>query len=111
MQLSLPVCLLHVCAVGVLTSVTGSEVEEARKRFQEEISSVQDLRSTITGALERLRLESDTLQREDASLRAREERMVASFGRLKEKEAHYKERGKKNFSCLYITIFTDGFTQ
>jgi chromosome segregation ATPase len=103
MQLSLPVCLLHVCAVGVLTSGTGSELEEARKRFQEEMSSVQDLRSTITGALERLRLESDTLQREDASLRAREERMVASFERLKEKEAYYKERGKKKFQTfLYI---------
>ena len=79
----------------VLKSGIGSEVEEARKRFQEEMSSVQDLRSTITGALERLRLESDTLQREDAALRAREERMVASFERLKEKEAYYKERGKK----------------
>lgn len=103
MQLSLPVCLclLHVCAVGVLTSGTGSELEEARKRFQEEMSSVQDLRSTITGALERLRLESDTLQREDAALRAREERMVASFERLKEKEANYKDRGKKNFSCFF----------
>jgi hypothetical protein len=94
------------CTVGVLTSGTGSELEEARKRFQEEISSVQDLRSTITGALERLRLESDTLQREDTALRAREERMVASFGRLKEKEAHYKERGKKKISVfLYVTIF------
>jgi len=62
---------------------------------------VQDLRLTITSALERLRLESDTLQREDTSLRAREERMVASFGRLKEKEAHYKERGKK-ISVVYI---------
>ena len=103
MQLSLPVCLLHACAVGVLTSSTGSELDEARKRFQEEISSVQDLRSTITGALERLRLESDTLQREDTALRAREERMVASFERLKEKEANYKDRGKKNFSrLLYI---------
>lgn len=66
------------------------------------MSSVQDLRSTITGALERLRLESDTLQREDASLRAREERMVASFERLKEKEAYYKERGKKNFRHFFI---------
>ena len=65
------------------------------------MSSVQDLRSTITGALERLRLESDTLQREDAALRAREERMVASFERLKEKEANYKDRGKKNFSCFF----------
>lgn len=70
----------------------GSELEEARKKFQEEITSVQGLRLTITSALERLRLESDTLQREDASLRAREERMVASFERLKEKEAYYKER-------------------
>jgi len=95
MQLSLLVCLLHVCAVGVLTSGTGSEAEEARKRFQEEISSVRDLRLTITSALERLRLESDTLQREDVALRAREERMVASFERLKEKETNYKERGKK----------------
>jgi chromosome segregation ATPase len=79
----------------VLTSGTGSELEEARKRYQEEMTSVKDLRSTITGALERLRLESDTLQREDAALRAREERMVASFERLKEKEANYKDRGKK----------------
>ncbi|KAF8506662.1 hypothetical protein F5888DRAFT_1797915 [Russula emetica] len=70
----------------------GSELEEARKRYQEEISSVQDLRSTITNALERLRLESDTLQREDAALRAREERMVSSFERLKDKEVYYKER-------------------
>jgi hypothetical protein len=71
------------------------------------MSSVQDLRSTITGALERLRLESDTLQREDAALRAREERMVASFERLKEKEANYKDRGKKKFQLflLYITVF------
>jgi len=79
----------------VLTSGAGSELEEARKKFQEEMSSMKDLRLTITSALERLRLESDTLQREDASLRAREERMVASFERWKEKEANYKERGKK----------------
>ena len=65
------------------------------------MSSVQGLRLTITSALERLRLESDTLQREDASLRAREERMAASFERLKEKEAYYKERGKK-ISVVYI---------
>jgi hypothetical protein len=66
------------------------------------MSSVHDLRLTITSALERLRLESDTLQREDAGLRAREERIVASFERLKGKEANYKERGKKKFSCFFI---------
>ena len=69
---------------------------------------MQDLRLTITGALERLRLESDTLQREDAALRTREERMVASFERLKEKEANYKERGKKkkiSIVSLYKTVF------
>jgi hypothetical protein len=81
-------------ALWVLTSGTGSELEEARKKFQEEISGVQDLRLTLTGALERLRLESDTLQREEAALRAHEERMVATFERLQEKEANYKERGK-----------------
>lgn len=97
MQQSLLVCLIHVCAVRVLTSGAGSELEEARKKFQEEISGVQNLRLTITSALERLRLESDTLQREDTALRAHEERMVATFERLKEKESNYKERGKKNF--------------
>ncbi|KAI9444770.1 hypothetical protein H4582DRAFT_1911177 [Lactarius indigo] len=69
-----------------------SDLEEARKKFQEEISGVQNLRMTLTGALERLRLESDTLQREEAVLREQEQRMVASFERLKEKEAHYKEK-------------------
>ena len=65
---------------------------------------MQDLRLTITGALERLRLESDTLQREDAALRTREERMVASFERLKVKEANYKERGKKiKFNRFFIS--------
>jgi hypothetical protein len=77
-----------------LTSGSGNELEEARKKFQEEITGVQNLRLTITSALERLHLEADTLQREDAVLRAREERMVASFERLKEKEVNYKERGK-----------------
>jgi len=77
-----------------LTSGSGNELDEARKKFQEEITGVQNLRLTITNALERLRLEADTLQREDATLRAREERMVASFERLKEKETSYKERGK-----------------
>ncbi|KAI0308242.1 hypothetical protein B0F90DRAFT_1681279 [Multifurca ochricompacta] len=76
-----------------LTSVSGSELEEARKKFQEEVSGVQNLRLTITSALERLRLESDTLQREEYALRENEERMIASFERLKEKEARYKERG------------------
>ncbi len=65
---------------------------------------MKDLRFTITNALERLRLESDTLQREDTALRAREERMVTSFERLKDKEVNYKQRGK--FSVVsYITIF------
>ena len=79
----------------VLTSGTGDELEEARKKFQEEISSVRNLRLTVTSALERLRLESDTLQREETALRAHEERVIATFERLKEKEANYKERGKK----------------
>ncbi|KAI0257102.1 hypothetical protein BJV78DRAFT_1160278 [Lactifluus subvellereus] len=70
----------------------GNELEEARKRFEEEISGVQDLRLTIAGALERLRLESDTLQHEEAVLRAREERIVACFERLQQKEASYKEK-------------------
>ncbi len=71
----------------------GDELEEARKRFQEEISGVQNLRMTLAGALERLRIESDTLQLEEAVLREHEQRMVASFELLKEKEAHYKEKG------------------
>lgn len=69
-----------------------SDLEEARKKFQEEISGVQNLRMTLAGALERLRLESDTLQREEAVLREHEQRMVASFEHLKEKEVHYKEK-------------------
>jgi hypothetical protein len=92
----------------VLTSGAGSELEEARQKFQEEISSVRNLRLTVTGALERLRLESDTLQREETALRAHEERVVASFERLKEKEANYKERGKKNseiFGPFFISNF------
>lgn len=71
----------------------GSELEDARKKFQEEISGVRNLRMTLSGALERLRLESDTLQREEAVLREHEERMIASFERLKVKEAQYKEKG------------------
>jgi FtsZ-binding cell division protein ZapB len=77
-----------------LMSDSGDDLEEARKKFQEEITGVQNLRMTITSALERLRLESDTLQREQAALRAYEERVVTSFERLKEKEATYKEKGK-----------------
>lgn len=72
----------------------GSELEDARKKFQEEISGVRNLRMTLSGALERLRLESDTLQREEAVLREHEERMIASFERLKVKEAQYKEKGE-----------------
>ena len=71
----------------------GSELEEARQKFEEEISGVQNMRLTLSGALERLRLESDTLQREESVLREREERMVASYERLKDKEARYKEKG------------------
>jgi hypothetical protein len=77
-----------------LMSDSGDDLEEARKKFQEEIAGVQNLRMTITSALERLRLESDTLQREQAALRSYEERVVTSFERLKEKEATYKEKGK-----------------
>ena len=71
----------------------GSELEEARKKFQEEISGVQNLRMTLTSALERMRIESDMLQREEAVLREHEGHMAASFERLKEKEAHFKEKG------------------
>jgi FtsZ-binding cell division protein ZapB len=103
--------LSHSCMrYWVLTSGTGSELEEARQKFQEEISGVQNLRLTLTGALERLRLESDTLQREESALRAHEERMVATFERLQQKEANYKERGKKKFqSFLYIHFSLMGF--
>ena len=76
-----------------LMSGIGNELEEARKKFQEEISGVQNLRMTLAGALERLRIESDTLQREESVLREHETRMVSCFERLKEKEAHYKEKG------------------
>jgi len=69
-----------------------SELEDARREFQEEVSGVQNLWLTLTSALERLRLESDTLQHEEVVLRAHAERVVASFGRLKEKEANYKGR-------------------
>jgi hypothetical protein len=69
-----------------------SELEEARNKFQEEISGVQNLRMTLSSALERLRIESDMLQREEAVLHEHEERMIASFEHLKVKEAHYKEK-------------------
>jgi hypothetical protein len=86
-----------------------NELEEARKKFQEEITGVQNLRLTITSALERLRLESDTLQRDQAALRTREERVVASFERLKEKEATYKEKGNNLFHAfIFYSIFADG---
>jgi len=92
-----------------LMSSSDNELEEARKKFQEEITGVQNLRLTITSALERLRLESDTLQREQAALRAHEERVVASFERLKEKEATYKEKGKNLFQAfIFYSIFADG---
>jgi hypothetical protein len=90
-------------------SSSDNELEEARKKFQEEMTGVQNLRLTITSALERLRLESDTLQRDQAALRAREERVVASFERLKEKEATYKEKGYNLFQAfLFYSIFADG---
>jgi chromosome segregation ATPase len=87
--------------VKFLTFDPGNELEEARKKFQEEISSVQNLRSTITSALERMRLESDMLQREEAALRAHEERVVATFERLKEKETSYKEKGKERYPQVF----------
>lgn len=98
----------------ILTSGAGSELEEARQKFQEEISSVRNLRLTVTDALERLRLESDTLLREETALRAHEERVVASFELLKEKEANYKERGiifvlKISVASLY-PVSTDDFS-
>jgi hypothetical protein len=77
-----------------LMADSGDDLEEARKKFQEEITGVQNLRMTITSALESLRLESDTLHREQAALVVYEERVVTSFERLKEKEATYKEKGK-----------------
>ena len=84
-------------------------MEEARKKFQEEISGVRNLRLAITSALERLRLESDTLQREEAALRAHEERVGASFDRLKEKESNYKEKGKYYFSHFLFSTYTEVF--
>ena len=99
----------RVCVVAFLTFVSGSELEEARKKFQEEISGVQNLRLAITSALERLRLESDTLQREESALRAHEELVVASFERLKEKESNYKEKGTNYFSHFLFSIYTEVF--
>jgi len=101
--------LLRVRVIRILTSVSGDELEEARKKFVEEISGVRNLRLAITGALERLRLESDTLQEEEAALRAHEELVVASFERLKEKESNYKEKGKKYFSHFLFSIYAEGF--
>ena len=88
----------------VLMSGIGSELEEARQKFEEEISGVQNMRLTLSGALERLRLESDTLQREESVLREREERMVASYERLKDKEARYKEKGGFGTSCFWLHL-------
>lgn len=85
-------------------------MEEARKKFQEEISGVRNLRLAITSALERLRLESDTLQREEAALRAHEERVGASFERLKEKESNYKEKGKGLFQPFPFLYSHRGFS-
>lgn len=99
--------LLHVCVVRFLKPVSGDELEEARKKFVEEISGVRNLRLAITGALERLRLESDTLQQEEAALRAHEELVVASFERLKEKESNYKEKGKNYFSHFLFSIYAE----
>jgi hypothetical protein len=99
--------LPRICVVRFLTSVSGNELEEARKKFVEEISGVRNLRLAITGALERLRLESDTLQQEEAALRAHEELVVASFERLKEKESNYKEKGKNYFSHLLFSIHAE----
>jgi hypothetical protein len=63
---------------------------------------VHSLRLTIANALERLRLESDTLQRDEAALRAHEDRVVASFDRLRQKEASYKDKGEETF---FISLF------
>jgi hypothetical protein len=82
----------------------GSELEEARNKFQEEISGVQNLRMTLSSALERLRIESDMLQREEAVLHEHEERMIASFEHLKVKEAHYKEKGGSWTRCLWLHL-------
>jgi hypothetical protein len=98
-----PLTFTFVCC-WILTPSSGDELEDARKMFQEEISGVHNLRLAITSALERLRLETDTLQVEEANLRAHEERVVASFERLKEKEANYKERGKRNQPFLLYSI-------
>jgi len=102
--------LLRVRVIRILTSVSGDELEEARKKFVEEISGVRNLRLAITGALERLRLESDTLQQEEAALRAHEELVVASFERLKEKESDYKEKGKNCFSHFLFSIYAEVFS-
>ena len=85
MQLILLVCLsFHICVIMFLMFVLGSELEEACKKFQEEISRVRNLRFAITNTLKHLRLESDTLQCEEAALRAHEKCIGASFEHLKE---------------------------
>jgi hypothetical protein len=113
MRLNLLVRLsfVRMCVVvAFLTFVSGSELEEARKKFQEEISGVRNLRLAITSALERLRLESDTLQREEAALRTHEQLIAASYERLKEKESNYNQKGKNCFSHFLFSIYTDVFS-
>jgi hypothetical protein len=102
----------YICVLSFafLTFVSGSELEEARKKFQEEISGVRNLRLAITSALERLRLESDTLQREEAALRTHEQLIAASYERLREKESNYNQKGKNCFSHFLFSIHTDVFS-
>ncbi|KAI0052851.1 hypothetical protein FA95DRAFT_1674875 [Auriscalpium vulgare] len=70
----------------------GEELDHARHKFQEEISGIKDLRTNISVALERLRIETEKLQIEETVLRQKEETMTASFDRLKEKERNYKHK-------------------
>lgn len=77
--------------IGAAEAAEG-ELDVSRKRFQDEIAGVKDLRRNILNALERLKLETDRLQLEERVLREHEEKLTTSFERMQEKEHKYKDK-------------------
>ncbi|TFY79657.1 hypothetical protein EWM64_g4362 [Hericium alpestre] len=72
----------------------GDDLDEARRKFKDEIADVKDLRSNITLALERLRLQTEQLELEERALHEHEDKLTSSFERLEEKEGRYKSTVK-----------------
>lgn len=98
-------CTYHLCQTTNAYCHTGRKWEEIRSVYQDQLAGLDELHQQVDQTLERLRSETQHLQRVDDTIRRQRENLSATFGEFEQTQTQFQVQGQ--FYLHHIILATD----